>query len=225
VAVLGALGVGSAIIIPLKFAWDELSNRAASRREIDKSMRDRLHAYVEAYYAPMAFALRDVSIESAAWAKELTRANANQALLNPTVLDRWLYSAAQVARIRKMRQAGGSWFFRSRAGEALFGQAFRKLRAMIDRVCEYNGNERSLLASALEGTETHGFLLFQSRVVPRPTVHWPRRQEPDDWERVREMRARILNACAHPRTFEELDTAAISTHDLLLYYATQIYDP
>jgi len=219
--VLGVGGVAGAVIIPLTFLWDEMSNRAQNRRQAARAMRERLHPYVEKYYVPMSYALSDLAKESQKWAKEITSGK-----LDGIVFDRWLYSVAGVWRVyRNMRHEGGSWFFRSHLGEDQVQEAFKNLTSMLDSPCEQKGLERSLLVSGLDGLEPRDFGSFRARLLPLGCKSW---WTQDPWKELRRHRKSLLARCRSPNAadyFEDVRTAAEHTARLIQFHGTAIYRP
>jgi hypothetical protein len=227
VAVLGAVGVSGAMVIPLKFFWDELANRAKGRRDVETALRERLETYAEKYYMPLAYALEDLKTESDNLKGQLEARRNSGAEVKEVVVDRWLYSVAQVWQIRRnMRSNGGSLFFRSHRGEDHFFYTYAILRREIDRICEDRGIERSILASGVADIGATGFLAFRTRVLP---VH-PKRfhRDADPWHNLRAVRAAVLLKCRNalgPEPFERVEKAAGNAWRFLLFYTTDIDAP
>lgn len=220
---IGVLGFGGALVLPLKYFWDELSNRAESRRQVAMDTRARLHAYIERFYIPILYALQDLTVESEKWVEELSRTKAKKSVRNEMIFDRWLYSFAQVWRTRRdMRDEGGSWFFRSRAGEKQVYDACEELRRLFDKSWEKDGWERSLLASALHDLKPRAFITFRAYLVRNPMQLWT----PERWRRLRNFRDSVLSQCSEEdRTedFRSIADAARHTATLVRHHATEIY--
>lgn len=220
-ALLGAGGVGGAIILPLRFLWDEMANRAQNKRQVASATRERLHVYIEKYYVPMAYALDDLATECGKWAAEISSRRPNK-----IVFDRWLYSVARVWQIRRdMRHRGGSWFFQSHIGEDDVYRAFWYLESALDDLCEQTGVERSLLASGLEDLQPRDFISFRARLAP---LGWKSWWTQDPWKELRHYRKCLLAKCRSPNAahdFQEVRTAAAHTAMLIQFHGTAIYAP
>ena len=132
----GVLAFGGVLVIPLKFFWDELSNRAESRREYNARMRTLLHSYLEKYYMPTATALYGVGASS----RDLSEHCAN-IQSSAAVLDRWLYPASRYWLVmREMKRGGGSWIFKSHRGEDQVWDTDRKLQKALRQGKSYWGS-------------------------------------------------------------------------------------
>jgi hypothetical protein len=227
VAVLGAVGVSGAMVIPLKFFWDELANRAKSRRDVETALRERLETYAEKYYMPLAYALEDLMIESANLKTQMEARRNSGAEVKEVVVDRWLYSVAQIWHIRRtMRSSGGSLFFRSHKGEDHFFYTYAILRKELDSICEASGTERSILASGVADIGAKGFLAFRARLVPVRSKLFDRSGDP--WRNLRAVRAAVLLKCRNalgPEPFARVEKAAENAWRFLLFYTTDIDAP
>jgi hypothetical protein len=223
---LAALASGGALVLPLKFTWDELSNRAAHRREVEGKIRERLNLYVEKYYVPIINALRGLTDGAHEFSQMLADEDDLSSDRGRNTLDRFLYSAAQVWKAhRDMRHAGGSWFFRSATGEIAALNAFTELRWLLNQTCEISGNERSLVARALYDLEPEELIGFQSR------LHTSSEMTPDDdWLELRRYRERLQEVCGtdenrRAEDFARIADAAAYTADIIMFNSFEIYTP
>lgn len=216
-AIIALIGFGGILILPLKYFWEELSNRSANRRKVISSTRERVHAYVEKYYLPIYYALSDLQVESNKWTTERKKLPHCR---NQMILDRWIYSFAQVWQARrKMRHEGGSWFFRSHEAEYDVYKAFGALRDSFDERFETHGWERSVLATALEDLKPRNFRTFHQLLDQNP--RHPRTSK--RWRDIITFRKYVRTVDAD--AFSNVEQEAGHVADLIRYYATEVYGP
>lgn len=224
VAIAGAIG---GLGIPLKFAWDELSQRAANKRQVQQETRARVNDYAEKYYMPLVFALTDLEDECLAWrkclqAQAIPEQPTDGSAPPPTAFDRWLYSLAQVWWVRRaMRHDGGSWFFMYHKGERRVSAAFQQITRTFDHYFEIEGDERSVLAAGLDGDGQNTFLRFRDRATGADYGY--------EWRQLRQRRDAIVKKQWADRfgavaALGELALASRQTRLLILRYATDVFE-
>jgi hypothetical protein len=222
-ALVAGLGIfGGVLVIPVKFAWDELSNRSNATRQTEADVRGKLHTYMEKYYKPFEHALSGIKFESKNWLEELKK----EAERKEIVIDRWLYSVALFLRTRrKMRDEGGNIFLHNLKDEETLVDALRHVVRLFSKLIEVKGLERSLLASSLSDLEHPDFLTFRDRCRPleeEPSIWMPS----DRYAALREFRKNVLaefskESCK--KNLDDLGTVAGHAEQLFLYFETDIY--
>lgn len=202
--IFAAFAAGGWLLIPLRFAWDELAKSSDDRRAIAATMRGIVFDDISAHWGPMLYRERAV----ARWAERCLV----QQDESVTSRARLLYAVATLHEgYDNLRQAGRLVVLKTRKSEQDSFRASIALQQRCDEIVESDSGGdaeliRAITTDAPEGRRVVSYVVFEQRLsgdVP-------------DWEKLRMLSENFKSRCSRSALKDLRDCARSAAEALLV---------
>jgi hypothetical protein len=229
VAVVTAITAAGWLVIPLRFLWDERAKRNDHRRQVNLAMCERIHRYVDQYYAPDVYRIGGI------WACSTHLKNLlespDEKIENATFYRLFYWFGRYWANKSRFDATGAPFFFRSVKGEEEVRDADSALRDYLKFCCGdmaegdcvlargvLAGGEESRNVSVALGDRTTplievDFLEFQGRINSK-----------DAWKALGDLCERLANLFRRSDQLELLISKAYAAEQTYLEYINEVYE-